>query len=275
MTSRRYTNVSVSRTPSIARSRSARNAQQGLVVLADGLDQQVVRAGGDDHVVDLGHLGELLGDLDQLSLSQRIPIIAIWWKPSLSGSVTPTTWRMPRSIEPVRPGPDGRLGHAEIGGDLGERPAAVGLEVLDDPLVEVATRRRRPRTGRGRGRPSVVIGCSGAVGVGCRVRPQGAGVAVGAADGDGSLAPRSRDLHGTIGALAAAARGADRGARRAPSAPATWRSSGFGGSAPVVGPHSMRMFMPAKATGGSPWPGASPASQVAALARSADGAVLG
>ena len=38
--------------------------------------------------------------------------------------------------EPVRAGPDGRLRDAELGGDLGERPSAVGLEVLDDPLVE-------------------------------------------------------------------------------------------------------------------------------------------
>jgi hypothetical protein len=38
--------------------------------------------------------------------------------------------------EPVRASPDGRLGHAEVGRDLGERPAAILLEVLDDPLVE-------------------------------------------------------------------------------------------------------------------------------------------
>ena len=39
--------------------------------------------------------------------------------------------------EPVGPGAHGRLGHAEVGGDLGVRASAVGLEVLDDPLVEV------------------------------------------------------------------------------------------------------------------------------------------
>ena len=39
--------------------------------------------------------------------------------------------------EPVRPGAHGRLAHAELGGDLGERAPAVLLEVLDDPLVEL------------------------------------------------------------------------------------------------------------------------------------------
>ena len=39
--------------------------------------------------------------------------------------------------EPVRARADGRLGDAELGGDLGERPPTVLLEVLDDPLVEL------------------------------------------------------------------------------------------------------------------------------------------
>jgi hypothetical protein len=38
--------------------------------------------------------------------------------------------------QPVRAGPDGGLGHAQLVGDLGERAPTVGLEVLDDPLVE-------------------------------------------------------------------------------------------------------------------------------------------
>jgi hypothetical protein len=42
----------------------------------------------------------------------------------------------PALDQAVRASADGRLRDAEIRGDLGERPATVGLEVLDDPLVE-------------------------------------------------------------------------------------------------------------------------------------------
>src|SRR3712207_9262298 len=47
-----------------------------------------------------------------------------------------TLFRSPPLDESVGARPDGCLGDAEIGGDLGERPATVLLEVLDDPLVE-------------------------------------------------------------------------------------------------------------------------------------------
>jgi hypothetical protein len=134
---RRYTNVSVSRTPSIGPQPLGQEAQQRLVVLADGLDEQVVGARSDDDVVDLGHLGDRLGHGDQRSLSQRMPIIAICWNPSLSGSVTPTTCRMPRSIS--------RFVRARTAASLtpssaaicGERAPPVGLQVFDDPLVQV------------------------------------------------------------------------------------------------------------------------------------------
>jgi hypothetical protein len=49
-----------------------------VVVLADGLDQQVERARGDDDVVDLGK-----------------PISAWRGNPSWSGSVTATIWMTP------------------------------------------------------------------------------------------------------------------------------------------------------------------------------------
>ena len=48
--------------------------------------------------------------------------------------------------ESIGPGADGGLGHAEVGRDLGVRPAAVGLEVLDDPLVQLGD--VLPGTGR-------------------------------------------------------------------------------------------------------------------------------
>ena len=76
-----------------------------------------------------------------------MPIIAIWWKPSLSGSVTPTTWRMPRSMS--------RFVRARTAASETPRsaaiwvngPPAVRLEVLDDPLVERARPRPAPRPG--------------------------------------------------------------------------------------------------------------------------------
>ena len=58
-------------------------------------------------------------------------------------------------------------------------------------------------------------------------------------------------------------------ATRASSA-AVWRSSSLGGlPSESNGPHRTRILEPASAIGGSPLPGASPASQEAALARSA------
>ena len=52
--------------------------------------------------------------------------------------------------QPVGAGADGGLGDAEVGGDLGERPPAVLLEVLDDPLVEVRDLVRVPAVARAR-----------------------------------------------------------------------------------------------------------------------------
>ena len=133
----------------MARRRSARKIEQGLVVLADRLDQQVVRAGGDDDVVDLGHLGQVLGHLDELGALAADADHRHLVEAELERIGDADDLEDPALDQPVRPGADGRLGDAELGGDLGERPAAVGLEVLDDPLVE----RRdlvgaRPRRGR-------------------------------------------------------------------------------------------------------------------------------
>src|SRR5207249_8869917 len=54
----------------------------------------------------------------------------------------------PALDEPVRPGPHRGLADAELRGDLRERPAAVLLEVLDDPLVERRDLVARPRRGK-------------------------------------------------------------------------------------------------------------------------------
>ena len=52
----------------------------------------------------------------------------------------PRTGDLMRYLPPFagdQPGPDRSLRDAQVAGDLGERPAAILLEVLDDPLVEV------------------------------------------------------------------------------------------------------------------------------------------
>ena len=55
-------NVSVDSTPATSRM-PAHRVQQPVVVLADDLDQDVERAGGDHDVVDLVERGERVGDL--------------------------------------------------------------------------------------------------------------------------------------------------------------------------------------------------------------------
>ena len=92
--------------------------------------------GGDDDVVDLGHLGQVLGDLDQLVALAADADHRHLVEAELERVGDADDLEDPPLDQPVGPGPDGGLGHAEVGGDLGERPAAVGLEVLDDPLVE-------------------------------------------------------------------------------------------------------------------------------------------
>ena len=92
--------------------------------------------GGDDDVVDLGHLGELLGDLDELVALAADADHRHLVEAELERVGDADDLEDAALDEPVGAGADRRLGDAELGGDLGERPAAVGLEVLDDPLVE-------------------------------------------------------------------------------------------------------------------------------------------
>src|SRR5215204_5962861 len=108
--------------------------EQRLVVLGDALHQDVVRAGGDDHVVGLGEGGHLLRDLEQprrLALdADHRPLL----EPQLERVGDADDLHDAAFDEPVRAGPDGGLGHAEVRGDLRERLPAVLLQVLDDPL---------------------------------------------------------------------------------------------------------------------------------------------
>ena len=90
-------NVSVEITFGIVRILVESTVEQLLVALADHLDEQVVGAGGDHHVVDLVERGDRVGDRLELARCARIPIIACRAKPSSSGSVTATTCITPLS----------------------------------------------------------------------------------------------------------------------------------------------------------------------------------
>ena len=182
-----------------------------------------------------------------------MPIIAIWWKPSLSGSVTPDDLEDAALDQAVRPRPDRRLGHAEVGRDLGERPAAVGLEVLDDPLVEgrhvVVGAAVVARDRVGRGRLTALTASWSASGSACgwawpSARRWVPGVAAGGDAGDRHDRPGGER-----------ATRADRARRGAPLRPPAVDRRAWPGRTPVVGPHSIRMFSPRKAIGGSPLAG--------------------
>ena len=104
--------------------------------------------GRDDDVVDLGELRERLGDLHQPVALAADPDHRHLLEAELQRVGDADDLEDPALDEAVRPRADGGLGHAEVGRDLGERPAAVLLEVLDDPLVEVRHVVRAERAGR-------------------------------------------------------------------------------------------------------------------------------
>ena len=98
-----------------------------------------------------------------------------------------------------------------------------------------------------------------------------AGEADAAAEGDGSLAAT---LIGTFVRALSGERSASAAATRSVRA-ATCRSVSLPGVFPdVVGPHMMRMFIPASAAGGSPLPGSSPLVHVMALVKEKQQAIL-
>ena len=107
-----------------------------------------------------------------------MPTIAIWWKPELERVGDADHLEDAAFDQPVRPGADGGLGHPEVEGDLGERPATIRLEVLDDPLVE---RRDVLAGARGRGRGAAAAGRLGRghEAADAAGDPDGSGLAVG------------------------------------------------------------------------------------------------
>src|SRR5262245_36033527 len=112
-------------------------AQQRLVVLADGLDQQVVRARSDHDVVDFGHLGDLFGDRHEAVALAADTDHRHLLEAELERVGDADDLEDAALDEAVRARPDRSLAHAELGGDLGVGATAVSLEVLDDPLVEL------------------------------------------------------------------------------------------------------------------------------------------
>ena len=99
--------------------------------------EDVVRAGRHDQVGDLGEGGDRLGDLQEpvglaADADHRLLVEAELERIGDADDLEDAPLD-----QAVGPGPDGRLGDAEVGGDPGEGPAPVLLEVLDDPLVEL------------------------------------------------------------------------------------------------------------------------------------------
>ncbi len=66
-----------------------------------------------------------------------MPIVAATRAPSSCGWVTATILIASASIKPLHALAHGRLGEPDRGADLAVGPAAVLLELLDDPQVEV------------------------------------------------------------------------------------------------------------------------------------------
>src|SRR3954452_793041 len=152
-------------------------AQQGVVVLAHGLDEEVVRTGGDDDVVDLREGCDLAGDLHELLGLAPDADHRHLVKAELERVGHADDLEDPALDEPVRPGAYRGLRHAEIGRDLGERAATVLLEVLDDPLVE-----RRDVLGSS-ARSTAGLGHFPGVALGARAEVAGDGRRPGAVDG--------------------------------------------------------------------------------------------
>ena len=70
--------------------------------------------------------------------------------------MTPTTWRIPSLVKPAVARADGRLRDADPRGDRAERLAAVVLQRLDDPAVDVVDAAER------RNRSTLAVRCASA-----------------------------------------------------------------------------------------------------------------
>ena len=105
--------------------------QQVVVVLADDLDHEVEGARGDDHVVDLGHGGQRVGDGLEVALDvdadHRLA-------PEAHGERVGDGDDLHHALveQLLDALAHGRLGEADGLADRGVRPAAVLLELLDD-----------------------------------------------------------------------------------------------------------------------------------------------
>ena len=127
-----------------------------LVVLADHLGEDVERAGGDHHVVDLVHRGDRVDDRVEVALGldadHRLP-----GEPDLQRVGDRDDLHDPGADQPLHPLPDGGFGQPDRSGDRRIRPPAVLLELLDDGLGQVVEWCGGPSPD---GRRDVVVGCA-------------------------------------------------------------------------------------------------------------------
>jgi hypothetical protein len=107
-----------------------------VVVLADDLDQEVEAAGGDDHVVDLGHVGDLLRDGLDVSLAGD-PDHRLAGEAHLERIGDRDDLHDAGIQQPLHPLADGGLGEPDGLPDRRVGPAAVLLELLDDRFRDV------------------------------------------------------------------------------------------------------------------------------------------
>ena len=114
---------------------AVRHVEQPAAVGADHLDQEVEAAGGDDDVVGLLPVRELVRDdlrrTGRPDADHRRRVEAEAERVRDPGDLEDAL-----VAEPPVACADGRLGDAEVGGDPAERLAAVPLERLDDPPVD-------------------------------------------------------------------------------------------------------------------------------------------
>ena len=120
--------VSVEITFGIVRILRGEHGEQLLVALADHLDEQVVGAGGDHHVVDLVQGGDRVGDRLELAAGpdpdHRLPGEA-----ELEGIGDGHDLHDAALDQPLHPLPHGGLGEPDDLADRGVRAPAVLLEL--------------------------------------------------------------------------------------------------------------------------------------------------
>ncbi len=115
---------------------AVRHVEQPPAVGADDLDEQVEAAGRDDDVVRLLPLGELVRD-DLRRPRRADPDHRLGLEAEAERVRHARDLQDALLAEPAVPRAHGRLGDAERGGDPPERLAAVPLQRLDDPAVDV------------------------------------------------------------------------------------------------------------------------------------------